>query len=89
MVWKGGQGVADWHFVRDTLVFFDDDEEVRRYYARDLLMELYRLATAYAVTKVLLPLRLIVSVWATPWFARRAVVPVKDFLQRPWRRKKI
>lgn len=27
-------------------------------------------AAAYAVTKALLPLRLIVSVWATPWFAR-------------------
>lgn len=30
-------------------------------------------ATAYAVTKALLPLRLILSVWATPWFARVAI----------------
>ena len=50
-------------------------------------MGMCRLATAYAVTKILLPLRLIVSVWATPWFARRAVLPVKEFLQKPWRRK--
>ena len=27
-------------------------------------------ATAYAVTKALLPARLMLSVWATPWFAR-------------------
>ncbi|PVI04300.1 hypothetical protein DM02DRAFT_586229 [Periconia macrospinosa] len=33
-------------------------------------------ATAYAVTKVLLPLRIVASVWATPWFARKAVVPL-------------
>jgi hypothetical protein len=27
-------------------------------------------AAAYAITKALLPVRLILSVWATPWFAR-------------------
>jgi hypothetical protein len=31
-------------------------------------------ATAYAITKALLPLRLVFSVWATPWFARVWVV---------------
>ncbi|GAO18349.1 uncharacterized protein UV8b_06735 [Ustilaginoidea virens] len=30
---------------------------------------LVEVALAYAVTKVLLPLRIIASVWATPWFA--------------------
>lgn len=30
-------------------------------------------ATAYAVTKVLLPVRILGSVWATPWFARVVV----------------
>lgn len=34
------------------------------------------LATAYAITKALLPLRLVLSVWAAPWFARRTVLPV-------------
>lgn len=34
------------------------------------------LATAYAIVKVLLPLRLVVSVWGTPWFARWTVLPV-------------
>ena len=31
---------------------------------------LIEVATAYAITKVLLPVRVIASVWATPWFAR-------------------
>ncbi|KAF4632535.1 hypothetical protein G7Y89_g5591 [Cudoniella acicularis] len=31
---------------------------------------LVEVATAYAITKVLLPARVILSVWATPWFAR-------------------
>ncbi|KAI5289360.1 hypothetical protein KEM54_004006 [Ascosphaera aggregata] len=39
-------------------------------------------ATAYAITKLLLPVRVIVSVWATPWFARSVVVPVRDVLSR-------
>ncbi|KAF2436716.1 hypothetical protein EJ08DRAFT_577572 [Tothia fuscella] len=37
-------------------------------------------ATAWAITKALLPLRLIGSVWATPWFARVAVVPVTNIM---------
>lgn len=28
------------------------------------------IATAYVVTKILLPVRIAVCVWATPWFAR-------------------
>lgn len=31
---------------------------------------LIEVATAYAITKVLLPVRIIFSVWATPWTAR-------------------
>ncbi|KAN0099825.1 FLILHELTA domain containing protein [Hyaloscypha variabilis] len=31
---------------------------------------LVEVATAYAITKVFLPARILVSVWATPWFAR-------------------
>ena len=30
-------------------------------------------ATAYAITKMLLPVRVVGSVWATPWFARRVL----------------
>jgi len=31
---------------------------------------LVEVATAYAITKVFLPARILLSVWATPWFAR-------------------
>lgn len=31
---------------------------------------LVEVATAYAITKVLLPVRILGSLWATPWFAR-------------------
>lgn len=33
-------------------------------------------ATAYAITKALLPVRIVVSVWATPWFARSVLGPL-------------
>lgn len=43
-------------------------------------------AAAYVTTKALLPLRIIASVWATPWFARVLLVPigrgVKSVLRR-------
>lgn len=44
------------------------------------------LATAYAITKALLPLRLVLSVWATPWFARWTVLPVMGVVKRVWQR---
>ncbi|KAI9807194.1 MAG: hypothetical protein M1825_005912 [Sarcosagium campestre] len=44
-------------------------------------------ATAYALTKALLPLRLIFSVWATPWFARVSVVPFVKLLKRTFGNK--
>lgn len=39
------------------------------------------LATAYAVTKLLLPVRLVFSVWATPAFARWTVLPVAGLVK--------
>ncbi|MCJ1441047.1 MAG: hypothetical protein MMC23_001533 [Stictis urceolatum] len=45
-------------------------------------------ATAWAVTKALLPARLIVSVWGTPWFARVAVVPGLNLFKRMFGRGK-
>jgi len=36
-------------------------------------MILVEVATAYAITKVLLPARVLLSVWATPWFARNVL----------------
>lgn len=39
-------------------------------------------ATAYAITKMLLPLRIVLSVWATPWFARKTVIPASNLIKR-------
>ena len=43
---------------------------------------LHRFATAYAITKVLLPLRLLLSVWGTPWFARFFISPCMALMNR-------
>lgn len=40
------------------------------------------LATAYAITKVLLPVRIPLSIWLTPWFARWTVLPVRNGMRR-------
>lgn len=45
-------------------------------------------ATAYAVTKALLPLRLVLSVWGAPWFARWTVVPVSNAFTRLFGKRK-
>ncbi|EXJ91582.1 hypothetical protein A1O3_00130 [Capronia epimyces CBS 606.96] len=45
-------------------------------------------ATAYAIVKVLLPLRLFVSVWGAPWFARLVVIPVGKATGSIFRRTK-
>ncbi|KAL2811312.1 hypothetical protein BJX63DRAFT_433466 [Aspergillus granulosus] len=42
-------------------------------------------ATAYAVTKALLPVRIVGSVWATPWFARVVMAPVGRGVRRLFR----
>jgi hypothetical protein len=43
---------------------------------------LVEVATAYAITKVFLPARILLSVWATPWFARVAVVPFSNLFAK-------
>jgi hypothetical protein len=39
-------------------------------------------ATAYAVVKAMLPLRIMISVWGAPWFARWTVTPVNKAFGR-------
>ena len=43
-------------------------------------------AAAYVTTKALLPLRIVASVWATPWFARVLLVPIGRGVKRIFRR---
>ncbi|KAK8245839.1 hypothetical protein IWZ00DRAFT_546036 [Phyllosticta capitalensis] len=47
--------------------------------AMKLLVEV---GTAWAITKALLPLRLLVSMWATPWFARVFLAPFANVFKR-------
>jgi len=45
-------------------------------------------ATAYAIVKALLPLRIVISVWGAPWFARYSVIPMQNLFKRMFRNKK-
>ncbi|KAK5166463.1 uncharacterized protein LTR77_008006 [Saxophila tyrrhenica] len=49
---------------------------------------LVEIGTAWAITKALLPVRLVLSVWATPWFARWTVLPVMGWVGRLFGRGK-
>ncbi|KAF3200860.1 hypothetical protein TWF106_005447 [Orbilia oligospora] len=40
------------------------------------------LAIAWAVVKALMPVRVLGSVWAAPWFARKVVIPVVGLVKR-------
>ncbi|KAF2113790.1 hypothetical protein BDV96DRAFT_496007 [Lophiotrema nucula] len=44
-------------------------------------------ATAYALVKMLLPARIVLSVWATPWFANRTVIPLMGRFKKLFGRK--
>ncbi|KAJ9261823.1 hypothetical protein DTO212C5_8151 [Paecilomyces variotii] len=48
---------------------------------------LLEFATAYAITKALLPVRIAASVWATPWFARTVVGPVGSLAKKVFVRR--
>ncbi|KAF2673330.1 hypothetical protein BT63DRAFT_451367 [Microthyrium microscopicum] len=43
-------------------------------------------ATAWAVVKAILPVRVVGSVWLTPWFARAAVIPLMRLFGRAMRK---
>lgn len=48
---------------------------------------LVEVATAYAITKAILPARLVLSVWGTPWFARVVVGRLGGAVKRLFGRK--
>ena len=47
-----------------------------------MLTKRSRVATAYAITKALLPLRLGLSLWLTPSFAKISTLPIKRMFAR-------
>lgn len=55
-------------------------DDLKKEHSRGVQLVL-EFATAYAITKALLPVRLAGSVWATPWFARRILTPVTSIVK--------
>jgi hypothetical protein len=51
--------------------------------AEDKQRLLVEVATAYAVVKVLLPFRIVLSAWAAPWSARWVLIPVSTYVVMP------
>jgi hypothetical protein len=75
--WFGEQSAQD----QDALIGNAQDEGMKRdagtwHFSEGGLRIVLEVATAWAVTKALSPARLVLSVWATPWFARICVLPV-------------
>lgn len=70
--------------------WISDDTKKGRWWGRSEggVKIVVEIATAYAITKALLPLRLILSVWASPWFARWAVLPITGRISRMFSRTK-
>ncbi|KAF7185329.1 MIOREX complex component 11 [Pseudocercospora fuligena] len=92
--------ISEWKWFSDGVTKFGNylrkkgwigDENKRgRWFGRgeNASRVVVEIATAYALTKALLPLRLILSVWATPWFARWTVLPITDRISKLFRRSK-
>lgn len=90
--WQGEEGVAKrdryWGFgeggvrvVVEYVFILLPESASKEFYAYGLA-DAHRFATAYAITKALLPIRLVLSVWATPWFARVAILPSTNMIRR-------
>lgn len=47
-----------------------------------MMLTMIRVATAYAITKALLPLRLGLSLWFAPSFAKISTLPIKRWITR-------
>lgn len=50
------------------------------------LTSILRFAAAYAITKALIPVRLLAAVYGAPWFARVAIAPLTNLIKRFWAR---
>ncbi|KAJ5723660.1 hypothetical protein N7488_001695 [Penicillium malachiteum] len=80
---KGWVDDADVSTVTEHEVTVSGDHKGKERAGVRLVLEF---ATAYAITKALLPLRIAGSVWATPWFARTIVNPTTQVARRLFRR---
>jgi len=77
------KGVEQWsrYLRKKGIIAHQDDTGLM---STNTLLEL---AAAYAITKVLLPLRIGFSVWATPWFARTVLMPTMNVVKNFSRNK--
>ncbi|EGD88308.1 hypothetical protein H112_04793 [Trichophyton rubrum D6] len=70
------QDVEDMSAMNKGAIRVEDNASELTAKDRQGLRLILEFATAYAITKALLPVRIAWSVWATPWFARTVVGPV-------------
>lgn len=78
---EGEQRFGRWLRKKGWIVDSSNDSEAGVRGMRVVL----EFATAYAVTKLLLPVRVGASVWATPWFATTVMAPTMTGLRRLFR----
>ena len=79
---KGWVGDEESAVVREGGTQEEGAEQVLKEISGQGLRIVLELATAWAVTKALLPVRIVGCVWATPWFARSVVLPGGAVMRR-------
>ncbi|KAJ5495257.1 hypothetical protein N7539_000373 [Penicillium diatomitis] len=77
--WLGKKGWIEESDVKTVAEHEVTGITLREHAGVRLLLEF---ATAYAMTKALLPLRIAASAWATPWFARSVLTPTTNMARR-------
>lgn len=85
--WVGSEDVEAAQSVSSTSTTSAGDGEKSQALTRQKGAQLVlQFAAAYVITKALLPLRIVASVWATPWCARVLLVPIGRGVKRVFRR---
>lgn len=87
MTKKGWVGSEDVEVAQSVSTTSKDDGDKSQVLTQQKGAQLVlQFAAAYVTTKALLPLRIVASVWATPWFARVLLVPIGRGVKRIFRR---
>ncbi|KUL92141.1 hypothetical protein ZTR_02276 [Talaromyces verruculosus] len=85
--WVGSEDVEAAKNVSSTATTTGEDGDKSQVLMQQKGAQLVlQFAAAYVTTKALLPLRIVASVWATPWFARVLLVPIGRGVKRIFRR---
>lgn len=86
MTKKGWVGSEDVEAAKNVSSTTEDGDKSRVLTQQKGAQLVLQFAAAYVTTKALLPLRIVASVWATPWFARVLLVPIGRGVKRIFRR---